>query len=65
MNRFILALIIIAAWVTLGCSKKDPNPELRDPIYKDLKSQTELHQKEVDDQKKMLSEFKLEIRRKE
>ncbi len=62
MNRFLSALIIIiAASLTCGCSKEDPHPEVRDPIYKDLKSQADLHQKEVEEQKKFLGEFKVEM----
>ncbi len=63
MIRFILALIVASA--VCGCTKEDPHPEFRDPIYKDLKGQADAHIKEVEETKKMLGEFKLELEKTE
>ena len=34
----IIFLFIITVLFSVGCSKREPNPELRDPIYLDLKA---------------------------
>lgn len=41
MKRSILALVFLAQTLLLGCSKEDPHPELKDPIYQDLKKRAD------------------------
>jgi hypothetical protein len=40
-----------------ACSKEDPNPEARDPIYDDLTKRMTEHQKNVDEAKAKIAEL--------
>lgn len=56
MRRFFtacsIALIMIAALA--GCEKEDPNPELRDPIWKDLSERAAQYEKQKEESKAKL-----------
>lgn len=56
-HRFASFLWITIGYLsisTLGCSKPDPNPELKDPIFRDLLAEyTETTKKIVDEDKKI------------
>lgn len=55
MSSFAKCFVAIIMFATvLGCSKENPNPELMDPIYKDLHGRSE-------DLKKSLGEAEKEI----
>lgn len=56
-----IAMLILAPLLFLGCSGEDPNPELKDPIYKDLSSEYKKHQKQLEDAEKALVEIKKEL----
>lgn len=47
---FLLCFLIFG----LGCSGKDPHPELRDPIYLDLRSMVGEYKKQVQDTQKQI-----------
>jgi hypothetical protein len=51
---FILALV----FSLLGCNSEDPHPELKDPIYKDLKGRAEAHAKAIEESEKRLAELR-------
>lgn len=53
MIRFILRIAcIVATTVALGaCKKEDPNPELSDPIFKDLEARAAAYTRNVDESK--------------
>lgn len=60
--RVFKCLVILSIlMLTLGCNRPDPNPELKDPIYKDLKSEYSKYQKYVEDEQKKLDEAMLEM----
>lgn len=56
MLRFFLVPFIIVA--LLGCESEDPNPELKDPIFKDLEKKRDDHAKALEEEKKKLEEFR-------
>lgn len=41
MKRFIPAIALVILTLLTGCSKEDPHPELKDPIYLDLKKRAD------------------------
>ncbi len=43
-----LALLLMLCLSLLGCRKEDPNPELKDPIYKDLEARAKSYAAEYD-----------------
>ena len=45
----------------VGCSSEDPNPELKDPIYKDLLSEYKKHEKLLEDAEKNLKVVEAEM----
>lgn len=50
MSRFTLgALATILMFSLVACTKEDPNPELRDPIFKDLEKRRDEHQKNANE----------------
>lgn len=55
MVRFIMSILFIFG--VCGCESEDPNPELKDPIYKDLKSKADGHTKVIEENKKKLEEL--------
>ncbi len=54
-------LIILTSFFLLGCEKPNPNPELSDPIYLDLKAQTEELSKALEAEKKGLEEHLINL----
>jgi hypothetical protein len=55
-------LVIFFIMISLvGCNKPNPNPELMDEIYHDLKSQAENTQKQVEAEKKKLEGLRKEL----
>ena len=57
LTRKFYSLLFIFS-VLLGCDKPDSTPELRDPVYQDLKSEESKVKKEVDAKLKELEEHK-------
>lgn len=53
-NILIGLLILFVAALSIGCKEMDPNPELKDPIYKDLKNIADKLKKEVEAKEKEL-----------
>lgn len=53
MIRFILQLLVmlIFSLAIVGCKKEDPNPELIDPIWKDLTARHAAYQKNYEESK--------------
>jgi hypothetical protein len=59
-NMLKIAFLFITICL-FGCTKPNPNPELADDIYLDLKSQSENVKKEVETEKKKLEGFKKDL----
>jgi len=55
MTRFIVSIFFI--FTVCGCESEDPNPELKDPVYKDLKGKADSHEKTILENKKRLDEL--------
>lgn len=53
-NFYSAALLFL---FLVGCNNPDSTPELRDPVYQDMKSQEESFKKQVEAKKKELEEF--------
>jgi hypothetical protein len=51
---FLWLVLLINAMLLLGCSKPDPNPELKDPIYKDIEANLKASSKLLVDTEKKL-----------
>ena len=45
----------------VACSKEDPNPELKDPIYQDLLSEHKKYKKMLEDGEKEITKLKEEL----
>ncbi len=59
MSGFFTAfLIFCTVLVATGCSGEDPNPHLRDPIWKDLDKRATDHQKGYEESKVKLKELR-------
>jgi len=54
-------IVTLFCLFTLGCKSEDPNPELLDPIYKDLLSATSEYEKQTEEQKAHRTELELYI----
>lgn len=52
----LVRILLFSVLFLFGCEKPNPNPELSDPIYLDLKTQTEELSKAVESEKKGLQE---------
>lgn len=63
MTRFMLGLLITV--FLCGCKSEDPNPELKDPIYKDLKAKADQHEKTIEEQMKKLGELQVKLQKSE
>src|SRR4051812_22220916 len=59
---FLSAMIMLAV---VGCKKEDPNPELLDPIYKDLQTHCDGYLKNLEESKKKLEELKVSLEKAE
>ena len=57
---FLWLALLFNALLLLGCSKPDPNPELRDPIYKDIEENLKGATKLLSDTEKSLDVLVLE-----
>lgn len=58
MIRFTLtAFATVGLLLMVGCTKEDPSPELRDPIYQDLQKRAADAQKSVDESKAKILEL--------
>ncbi|WP_413559195.1 hypothetical protein [Bdellovibrio sp. HCB209] len=57
--RIIAAILII--FTLAACSKPDPNPELKDPIYSDLQAQVGAATAAVEAEKKKLEGFEKDL----
>ncbi|MCB0415696.1 MAG: hypothetical protein KDD50_15260, partial [Bdellovibrionales bacterium] len=58
--RFIKVFIIIISFV--GCKSENPNPELLDPIYKDLQAQLKATTSELESEKKNLIDLNKDLK---
>lgn len=56
-TRLTLALVFMPT-VLLGCSKEDPNPETRDPIFADLTKRMVEHSKAYEEAKAKVKELR-------
>ena len=56
MYKGILA--VLSVFILAGCNSEDPNPELRDKIYLDLKQELESHKALLEEHKGYLKESK-------
>ena len=63
MIRFVLRLLLFMTPVLIfsGCKKEDPNPELKDPIFKDLDRRATEHQKTYEEVKEKIAELRSSI----
>ena len=56
-----LAILSLLMFLMVACSKEDPNPELKDPIYQDLLSEYKKHKKMLEDAEKALVKTEEEL----
>jgi hypothetical protein len=62
MRKYIYICLSIASLVTtLACNKPNPNPEMGDEIYLDLKSQAESAKKDAESEQKKLEGLKKDV----
>jgi len=54
---FSLVFLVMFFFVVTGCKKEEPYPELKDPIYKDLRGQTKKYEKLIKDEEKNLHDL--------
>lgn len=54
-------ILLLIFFFSLGCTKRDPQPHLKDPIYRDLSSEHSRHQKMVEEQLKEVSKLEAEL----
>lgn len=56
MSRFFMVcgIVLFLSLSISGCDKEDPNPELRDPIWKDLSERAAAYEKQRDESKAKL-----------
>jgi hypothetical protein len=57
---FLWLFIAVNALLLVSCSKMDPNPELKDPIYRDIETELKNSAKLLTDTEKKLEGLKLE-----
>lgn len=62
MSRYIMLAMLL---LLIGCKKEDPNPELLDPIYKDLDGRAGAAQKSLDDELKKQADLKISLEKAE
>lgn len=65
MKRFFGTVLLILTLLLVGCKKEDPNPELLDPIYKDLEKRSSESQKQWDEELKKIVEFREKLEKTE
>lgn len=56
-----LALLIMVCLTLAGCRKEDPNPEMKDPIYKDLSTRAGHYEKEKEGGKASVKELREQL----
>lgn len=54
-------LLLFLPFLLLSCNKPEPNPEIRDPIYQEFKSQQDLAKKALAEAEKTLAEKKADL----
>ena len=54
-------MLFVLIFTIVACNKPNPNPELADEIYSDLKSSAEASEKDVESEKKKLEAAKKEL----
>jgi hypothetical protein len=59
LYKYLCLLIIVFSVV--GCKKEDPNPELRDPIYKDLVKRHKTSKSKLDSARKAVEQAKKDL----
>ena len=59
MLKYYLLLLLIFSFV--GCSKPDPNPELKDPIYSDINSEISALTQQIESEKNQLKNHTQEL----
>lgn len=55
MNKYVFILLVLV--FSFGCSKPEPNPELRDPIYQDFLVQKAATEKDLADTTTKMNEY--------
>ncbi len=66
MMRSIVYVIALFLFLQLsGCKKEDPNPELLDPIFKDLDKRASDYQKSLDEEIKHQAEIRVALEKAE
>jgi hypothetical protein len=56
-----LALLTLVCLTLVGCRKEDPQPELKDPIYKDLNTRAGDYEKAVTEGQTQVKDLRLAI----
>lgn len=54
-------LLTVISLTVMGCRKEDPNPEQKDPIYKDLKARFDTYDKEATETKTALVQLRIDL----
>lgn len=57
----IAVILLYFLILSVGCNKKDPNPEQKDEIYKDYMQELEIANKSVEAQEKEVEKLRLEL----
>jgi hypothetical protein len=65
MKRFLGTVLMISVLALVGCKKEDPNPELLDPIYKDLEKRSSESQKSWDEDIAKIKELREKLEKAE
>lgn len=63
MVNLWLILFFTVLVFSFGCSSKDPNPELRDPIYKAIQGEISRYKAEVDNSKKTIEDLEKQLKK--
>ncbi len=65
MRRSTRTIFFLLLFMVLGCKKEEPNPELLDPIWKDLDSRAASAEKSIEEEKKKQSDLDVSLRKSE
>ena len=62
---FQFSFLLYVALILVGCKKEDPNPELLDPIFKDLEARAAAYGRNVEEAKAKIGPLKEQIEKTE